>query len=258
MYLKDFVVTLEVKGQTCREFKNEQGRNLIYIPFGSDYSLQFRNMRNVRALVEVKIDGAEVTAGGLVIGANSSSSLTGKIDGDSTKNQFRFIRKTERIKNVRGDKPMDSVVEVKVTFEEDWYELKRRLDNADIWRKKSIKSCGITWQSDRTESPLRSFSSYNQADSGLSSLNQIGFNCSANIEGGLTVPGTPTNVNYSTTSFRRSSDVTSVSFFLTGTNPESLPIAQPVVTRSERICPTCRFRNPNTDRWCGDCGTCLV
>lgn len=244
MYLKDFVVTLEVKGQTCREVKNEQGGNLIYIPFGSDYSLQFRNMRNVRALVEVKIDGAEVTAGGLVIGANSSSSLTGKIDGDSTKNQFRFIRKTERIKNVRGDKPMDSVVEVKVTFEEDVTELLRAWQYGGYARP--VKSARISWQNDQS-SLLRSCS-----------LGQVGFNCSTGPEGGLTVPGTPTNVNYSTTSFRRSSDVTSVSFFLTGTNPESLPIAQPVVTRSERICPTCRFRNPNTDRWCGDCGTCLV
>lgn len=252
MYLKDFVVTLEVKGQTCREFKNDQGGNLIYIPFGSDYSLQFRNMRNVRALVEVKIDGTEVTAGGLVIGAYSNAGLTGKIDGDSTKNKFRFIRKTERIKDVRGDKPMDSVVEVKVTFEEDVAEMLK------AWQYgsglKPVKSAHITWQNDQS-SPLRSSSQVNPQPC---SLEQMGFNCSTSVEGGLTVPGTPTNVNYSTTSFRRSSDVTSVSFFLTGTNPESLPISQPVVTRSERICPTCRFRNPDTDRWCGDCGTCLI
>lgn len=77
MHGNDFVVCIrKVGGKNCREYKidgikdhhNERSR-IIHIPFHQEYEFVFKNMKNVRRLVSITIDGSEI--GDWIIGAGS-------------------------------------------------------------------------------------------------------------------------------------------------------------------------------------------
>lgn len=260
MFIKDFVVSICTKDGICREFKDSLGGQAVYLKYGSEYSIYLKNLRDVRACVKVTVDGTETTADGLVIGANASHTLEGVIGADNvTHNVFKFIAKTRKIKEFRGDKADDSVIQVSVTFEK-----------KPVVRRPSLLE-EYPWIHDQWYSrPVKALNNYS-----LGNAQQMGFHCNtrscsneavstSNISpasldmGGITVPGTPTDVRYSTTTFNASDDTTSVSFRLSGVNPEDQIIQNPVVTSRKRQCPTCGTHNPNTNKYCGECSRCLV
>ena len=65
MYDNKFVAALKVNGKILREVKD-----IVFVKFGSEYSILLKNLNSVRALVNIQIDGQEVCPGGLVLDAN--------------------------------------------------------------------------------------------------------------------------------------------------------------------------------------------
>jgi hypothetical protein len=148
MYDNKLVVAILANGKVLREHKDQ-----VYLPFGQDYTLRFKNLNSYRALVRVTVDGQDATEGttGLIVPANGTVDLERFIKGGNltTGNKFKFIERTARIENgPRGIQLEDGLIRVEFEFEkapakiEDVYVNKHYVDNypwhryprwAEVW-----------------------------------------------------------------------------------------------------------------------------
>ena len=117
VYSDRFVACIKVNNKILRERKENDG-TVVYLPFGSEYSILLKNLDNRRAVVNIDIDGRDVTNGGLVIPGNSEVDLERFVTLDSKGYKFKFIEKTAQISEYRGDKPDDGVIRIQYQFEE--------------------------------------------------------------------------------------------------------------------------------------------
>ncbi len=115
MYQSKLVASLKANGKILREFKDT-----VYIPFGSEYSFLLKNLNTTRALINVFIDGEDMTPGGLVLSAGQEVDLERSIKGGnlSEGNRFKFIERTGAIEaGPRGIKLEDGLVRIEFQFE---------------------------------------------------------------------------------------------------------------------------------------------
>jgi len=115
VYTNKFVAVIKCNGKILREVSKE---NDVILPFGAEYSILLKNLDNRRAVAEVSIDGTDVLDGRrLVIDANDDTELKGVMVNNAVKNAFKFIQKTEKIQDHRGDKIDDGFIRIKFGFE---------------------------------------------------------------------------------------------------------------------------------------------
>ena len=132
MYESKLVASLKANGKILREFKDT-----VYIPFGSEYSFLLKNLNTTRALVNVFIDGEDMTPGGLVLNAGQEVDLERSIKGGNLKegNKFKFIERTSAIEDgPRGVKLEDGLVRIEFQFEKPPVSI----SNLSDWQKKQI------------------------------------------------------------------------------------------------------------------------
>ena len=84
MYSNKFVVCLLLNGEVQKELAN----GVVKLPFGSEYALRFRNKHNRRAVVQIYVDGENVSGGGYVIPANDAIDIKRHHDKDRA---FKFV-----------------------------------------------------------------------------------------------------------------------------------------------------------------------
>lgn len=84
MYSNKFVVILLVNGQVQQEFANGE----VHIPFGSEYSIRFRNKNDRRAVAKLFIDGERMCRGGFIIPAHSYRDID---CSSQTNRKFKFV-----------------------------------------------------------------------------------------------------------------------------------------------------------------------
>lgn len=84
IYSGGFVVGVLVNGK-LQEVSTD---NIISLKFNSEYKLRLSNKNNRRAVAKVFIDDENVSAGGIVIGANSTVDVEGPVD---KKRNFKFV-----------------------------------------------------------------------------------------------------------------------------------------------------------------------
>jgi hypothetical protein len=104
------------RGKALQEFGE-----VVYLPFGSEYSLLIKNLNTVRAIVKVKIDGAEVTQGvNLVVQPGSSIELERFIKNGNLNagNRFKFLQRTAAVAQHRGVNLEDGLIQVTWNFEQ--------------------------------------------------------------------------------------------------------------------------------------------
>jgi hypothetical protein len=113
MYQGKFVVAVKVNGEVLREFGDT-----VKIPFGAEYSLYLKNLNVHRAVVNISIDGKDVTEGGVIVNANSAVDLE-RFLGDSLTEgrKFKFIERTSDIEDYRGIKAEDGIIRVQFQYE---------------------------------------------------------------------------------------------------------------------------------------------
>ena len=146
MFKNKFVTCIKANGKVLREFKD-----IVKLPFGTEFSILLKNLNTVRVQVSVSIDGSEVTENVyLVINPNSEMELTRYIkNGNLNKgNCFKFIERTQGIENHRGIKAEDGIIRVEFQFEkpavdeneellqkldEIKKDLGKKADKSDIW-----------------------------------------------------------------------------------------------------------------------------
>ena len=116
MYQNNLVAVVKVDGKVLRE---KEGT--VAIPFGSEYSIFIKNLSSVRAIVNVSIDGKDVTRdGGVVVHPRSSVDLERSINNGNLEkgNRFKFIQRTSAIEEHRGIEAEDGLVRIEYKFEE--------------------------------------------------------------------------------------------------------------------------------------------
>lgn len=115
MFKDNLIVCLKANGKILREVKD-----ITYLPFGTEYTILIKNNESKRAQVKVWIDETDATDGtALVIEPNSSIELERFIKGGNLKegNKLKFIEKTQKISDFRGDKIDDGFIRVEWQYE---------------------------------------------------------------------------------------------------------------------------------------------
>lgn len=113
VYDNGVIVVVKCGGKILREDKDQ-----VFVPYGSEYSLLIKNLNSRRASVKVSIDGDDVLNGhALIVDANSEVELERFVDKLDKGNKFKFIQKTEKIVDHRGDKVDDGIVRVEYRLE---------------------------------------------------------------------------------------------------------------------------------------------
>jgi hypothetical protein len=267
------VATIKVDGEVLRE-----DGDIVYLPFGSEYSIYLKNLHNTGAVVSIKIDGRDIFDGDtLYVRAKGSIDLKRFLEGNmSDGHRFKFIEKTEKISEHRGDKPEDGLVVIEYQFEipkpkstynpvvdSCWYsssDASRITKNYDTFTTGSILRGDLNPQVKMVSADtLGGQSQPLKAEMNFSS-EVFAQPCSNLVTtSGITVNGERCNQSFSTINVRplESAKYTMV-FQLKGKTPSSKVVEEPVLVSTKLTCATCGTVNDSTHKFCKECGTCLI
>lgn len=268
MYNNKLAVAVKINGKVLREFN----KDTVFLPFGSEYSLLIKNLNSVRTIVNITIDGQNMTRDGLIIDAYKEIELERKITENLDKgNRFKFIERSDAVEAHRGVKLEDGLIRIEYQFEKT-YPTPLYYVNQNVWY-----GSGTTW----TSSPVVGSATNNISTSATSSgilrgatLNHVaksydpagpvnatlsdfvpqGFN-----DAGITVPGSESNQKFSTvSSFPLEAEKHVMIFKLLGETLDNEPIRKPVTVKTKPKCQTCGKQNKASAKFCSTCGTALV
>ncbi len=266
VYKNNFIVVVKCNGKVMRE------RNgAVTLPFGSEYSILLKNKDSRAAVASIEIDGEDVMDGHqYIIPANTTRELKGFLKGLNAKNKFRFIKKTKKISDFRGDKLDDGLVRVEFRYEKQrsspwiWpsyitysnnYEF-----NGNDYDVDYRDSTGGTGQVNYT-----SAASFSKIDSALSNccIGDLSKITKSEIpeDEGITVKGSKTNQQFGYGSVGVLENSSSVIIIeLKGTTTcagKVMEVKKPITVKSRIQCSTCGKKWRSSMSFCGNCSTAL-
>jgi len=252
MYANKLVASLKANGKILREFKDT-----VYIPFGSEYSFLLKNLNTKRALVNVYIDGEDMTPGGLVLNAGQEVDLERSIKNGNLKegNKFKFIERTGNIEQHRGIKLEDGLVRIEFQFEQ--YDLTQFfINNHNTYNSGIMRGSKMTGISGSTGDWIAPMGAT------YSSVSLNSMNVSAQAQSlndvGITVAGSKSTQSFTTTSMGvLENDKYSIVLKLLGETSDNEPVRTPVTVKHKPKCTTCGKQNKATSKFCSECGTSL-
>jgi len=255
----------------CNEFIMRERDDTVFLPFGSEYSLLIKNLDSRRVRVNVSIDSTDVLSGqSLIINGNSETELKGFLDGNTAKNRFKFIQKTEQIVRHRGDKIDDSMIRIEFTYEkrvEETVDIHHTHIYHDAYRPYLYRTSpypyipcsgikyGSSFVSDYT-SPL--FSTCDSDNTTFALTNSVNNSVPAEDEG-LTVRGSEISQDFSSAyigDLESSSHVIIIK--LSGSDSKNVSISKPVTVKTKLVCSICGTSCKSNNKFCSNCGTFLM
>jgi hypothetical protein len=275
VYNNKFVAVIKCNGKILREVSTD---NDVILPFGAEYSILLKNLDNRRAVAEVSIDGSDVLDGRrIVIDANMTTELKGVMVDNSVKNAFKFIQKTKKIQDHRGDKIDDGFIRVKFGFERvidyTWTTNHYPTVYRSFYSNTNVKY-GASMGSNSGDTPVakgiapRGITGEPMAKANISS-NVSMDSCRPNVsstvvdqssmpqaEEGITVPGSEVKQDFQTTCVGTIEDHGTIIIRLKGTD-KTEPVKTPVFVSTKKECPTCGTKSRFGTNYCPDCGTNL-
>lgn len=290
MYLDKFVVAIKVGGKVLRETKD-----LVHLPFGSEFSVLVKNLNSRRAKFTLDIDGTNVLDGTeIIVDGNSEVEMKRFIrNGNMNEgNAFKFIERTAAIEDgPRGIKVDDGVVRVEFWFEKEKPEVKEIIHRHrhDYWwdtyyypRGRTligdVYTSGATYSSGIAKGELSNSiadatlggstaSVTRSMRKGLTSANATSLS-SASVESqsavaqntndvGITVPGSKVEQKFQTVYGFESEIQSHVIILRLAGKAGEVQIAAPVTVKTQQKCSTCGKVNKATSKYCTDCGTAL-
>lgn len=236
MYKENFVAVIRCNGDILRE-RND----IVYLPFGSQYSILLKNMSGRKALVNVEVDGEDVLGGsGLIMNANSSEEIKGFMRNMHKTNRFKFINKTKEIQQYRGDRVDDGIVRVSYRF---------------------TKPVALPIYD---YIPPTVYRSIRERSSSYTPSNLIGscssFKCCAPLaDEGITVKGTEVAQDYvyGDIGTLESTSHTIIIRLKGRIYKKNKAVKKPLTVRNKIQCVTCGRKNKSSNKFCYNCGTCL-
>jgi len=234
----------------AREIRIE-GTDQVFLPYGTDYLLRFRNMHSRRAVVSVEVDGDDALDGSrLVLGAGEEGELEGFMEGSTVHKMFRFIEKTAKISKHRGDRMEDGLIRISFQFEKP---PRPRPPYRPLMRRRRGWEDDIILR-DSVRSMEKGPASYS-AELGVADLDYT-----PEIQtSGITVPGADTNQHFRSVHVGPLEPEEHVIVLqLLGEKSDGEEVVQPLLTRKKYRCPTCGAKNSSRAKFCPDCGTNLT
>jgi len=269
VYQNKLVVVVKYNGRVLRE----QGE-FVTLPFGSEYSLLFKNLSSQRVVIEVEIDGVDVLdSNQIVISANSENEIKGFMKGSNVTNAFKFIQKTQEIADHRGDKIDDGFIRISYQFEEVLQTFYRKSiihDHHHVDHHHNIfhtstpvyGTCrGITGQSlgssQLSHEPRAT--SKGIADANITSSVVMDSLDESNIglDEGVTVKGSEQVQKFNSTSVGALTSVEIIIIRLKGTTSKG-KVHVPITIQTKLTCETCGKTSKSSVKFCPDRGTFLA
>jgi hypothetical protein len=251
MYKNNFAAAIRVNGKILREFGDT-----VYLPFGSEYQIRLKNLNTTRAKVSVKIDGENVTGGGLVLNSYQTIDLERFIrNGNLTEgNRFKFIERTSKIEQHRGIQVEDGIISIHFEFE-----MPAPVFNTDILYRsfsgERISKCSLPTGPVGHKGPMGVAGEGPLMNYSVSSVTHD--SCPVN-DTGITVEGSKSNQSFTTTYWGGTIGSENVmNIRLLGETEENKMIREPVTVKTKLECKTCGTINPTTSKFCSECGTSL-
>lgn len=294
MFKDNLVVAIKANGKILREVN---GTSIL--PFGCEYSVLIKNLDSKRAKVKVWIDGTDATEGTqLVVNANSEIVLERFIKNGNLKegNKLKFIEKTQKISDHRGDKIDDGFIRIEWQFEKivqtqyintiynDYYYRHGGIcpSPSPIWLSNGgyygssgytetygtvSSNATTTLTSNATSDVVRA--AVATAMNGeataytaqAATVNNVSLNATENTEGGLegiTVPGSHSDQKFEYAPWFNVEEVKhTIVLKLQGENAQGQKVEKPVTVKTKPKCDTCGHTNKATNKFCSECGTSL-
>ena len=278
MYHQKMVASIKANGRVLKEFKDT-----VYVKFGSEYSVYMKNLNTTRALVNVFIDGTNITPGGLVINAGQEVDLQRSIaNGNLTEgNSLKFIERTGSVEKHRGVKLEDGLIRIEFQFEKvapaqwgsTWND---QWKNSNLHYPPGVRSFGSTSMNvggtmrsvDHSKGEFvkgQASQNINQymADNNVQCSAQSAhdgmatMDCSFN-DIGITVPGSKSEQKFQTTYMGTlETEKHCIVLKLLGETPDNRPVEKPITVKTKPKCVTCGKQNRAHAKFCTECGTAL-
>lgn len=272
VFNQKLVAIVKVGGKVLREQNVSNGSGEVYIPFGSEYELEFKNMHTTTAHVSVEIDGKDVLDGHqLLIKPNSKQQLERFIVDDNMHigPRFKFIEKTEKISNNRGDFVEDGIIAIIYQFEEKhtYYRLDDFIYNPVMkvhhhHYYPRVTYPHVTWTSGTTIPDNCAIPYSVTADTHTYCCGDLGDRQisaqNAAIKAGITVMGQESDQSFHKThsTARLEQETHSIALYLRGYKGEQ-KVSQPILTKTKLKCSVCGTTNKSNMKFCGECGNNL-
>jgi len=255
MYNNNFVVSIRVKGKILREFKD-----VVYVPYNSEYSLFLKNLNSRRASVKVSIDGVDVLNGSsLILDANSHMNLERFLKDVNKGNRFKFIERSEPVENHRGIKAEDGLIRIEFAYEKVhtpypfqyyppfYYPVWPNIIGSSI-------PCTLTSSGTGNVSSLSN-------TTGSVNLNNVSCGLPQNAsvqkdEVGITVPGSISTQKFQTVSGFATDPSEVIVLRLVGEMNQA-PVVEAITVKSKIECTSCGRHNKAANKFCSNCGTSL-
>lgn len=158
-------------------------------------------------------------------------------------NRFKFIKKTQKIEEHRGNRAEDGIVEISYQFEKP-----RKFDG--WWTTYYVSE--YPFSSSFDEEKIE----YTVDDNTRSCMNMTSTSYSESNEG-ITVPGSTSHQDFVITSVKElEPEEYKIFIKLTGQHKDT-PIRESVTTKKRATCPTCGTSHKNNANFCSHCGTAL-
>ncbi len=279
MYQNKLAVAIKHNGKILRENKD-----LVQLPFGSEFSVLIKNLNSRRVKFTLHIDGQDVLDGTeIIVDANGEVELkrfirNGNMDEG---NAFKFIERTQAIEDgPRGIKIEDGIVRVEYWFEQEaptvvtthhrdvwWNEHPYPGYRRAFWNSPFNSTLGST-QEVKSGRGMSAGSNLSQSISNVSasySSNAAGEAVSKGIanpevvfnDAGITVPGSQVQQQFHAVyGFKPEAQSHVIIIRLVG-RTGTVNIAKPVTVKSKQKCDTCGHMNKANAKFCSECGTSL-
>ena len=266
MYANKLVASLKANGKILREFKDN-----VYVPFGSEYSFLLKNLNTKRALVNVFIDGEDMTPGGLVINAGQEIDLERSIKNGNLRegNKFKFIERTGAVEKHHGVKLEDGLIRIEFQFEM-YHPMQSFFDDNMARYSKNImrgisggtgdvtygvpQGTGSAWYATTNATDARWIGASGSTSMNISAQAQ---SMPAN-DVGITVAGSKSTQSFTTTTMGvMEPEKHSIVLKLLGETADNKPVLQPVNVKMKPKCTSCGKQNKATNKFCSECGTSL-
>lgn len=228
LHHKNLVVAIKVDGKVLRE-----SENTVYLPFGSEYSILFKNLSHTRVKVWPSIDGKSIfgdSSEALILNPRESIEVERFVTQLDVGNRFKFIERTAAVEEGRGITAEDGLVTVDFDFE--------------VYSGYSLPAYSL----------FRSYASASVHPQGvIYDSNPMPTANSA----GITAPG-----SISTQQFIRVPDFVTenakktITLQLLGTTATGVEVAKPKVVAVER-CSICKTKAKARAKFCAECGSSL-
>jgi hypothetical protein len=263
MFKKDLVCVVKSGGEILRERNNGE----VYLPFGSEYTLLFKNLNNRKVAVKVTIDGVNVLDDNkVIVNANDSLELEGFLKGNDATNKFKFIKRTKEIEEYRGAKEDDGIIRIEYQFEKEAMAFtwgSTWINANDYNYKLPCKIVYIDGTSGSTPLYGNTGTTSVFSCSSIPCSSNISNNVSSSIsldsaikEEGITVKGTPTSQHFNSIRVDLENQFSVINFKLVGCDEKSEEdYVAPVFVRTKAICETCGKNCKSDEIYCSRCGT---